>query len=68
MAGLDHNDERQIELQTALELYNNAPCGAVSFYKNGIIFEINQTMLDWLGYERDELVNKKNNFMNFSVC
>ncbi|MCH2490708.1 MAG: ATP-binding protein [Flavobacteriales bacterium] len=59
MAGLDHNDERQIELQTALELYNNAPCGAVSFYKNGIIFEINQTMLDWLGYERDELVNKK---------
>jgi PAS domain S-box-containing protein len=41
-----------------LDLYNNAPCGYHSLDKYGIITRINNTELKWLGYERDEVINK----------
>lgn len=43
-----------------LDLFNNAPCGYHSIDKNGTIIEMNQTELNWLGYSRDEVVDKKN--------
>jgi PAS domain S-box-containing protein len=41
------------------DLYNNAPCGYHSLDAEGIIVRINDTELNWLGYTRDELLNKK---------
>ena len=41
------------------DLYNNAPCGYHSLDKDGIILRINETELNWLGYEYDEVVGKK---------
>ncbi|MAP55580.1 PAS domain-containing hybrid sensor histidine kinase/response regulator [Altibacter sp.] len=43
----------------ALELYDNAPCGSITFFKDGTIYAINQTMLTWLGYKREELLQKQ---------
>lgn len=40
------------------DLYNNAPCGYHSLDKDGIILQINDTELKWLGYERDEIIGK----------
>ncbi|MBI5928304.1 MAG: PAS domain S-box protein [Chloroflexi bacterium] len=40
------------------DLYNNAPCGYHSIDKRGLIVQINDTELRWLGYSRDEVVNK----------
>ncbi len=41
------------------DLYNHAPCGYHSIDKNGIIRQMNDTELAWLGYTRDEVVGKK---------
>lgn len=40
------------------DLYNCAPCGYHSLDKDGIIIQINDTELGWLGYTRDELTGK----------
>lgn len=40
------------------DLYNYAPCGYHSLNENGVIIEINDTELKWLGYTRKEVVNK----------
>src|SRR5688572_14738570 len=39
-------------------LLDSAPCGFLSFDDKGVITAINQTLLDWLGYRRDELVGR----------
>lgn len=44
-------------------VYNNAPCGYHSLDKDGRIVSINQTELDWLGYERAELLGKKISYL-----
>jgi len=41
------------------ELYNKAPCGYHSLGPDGTFLRINDTELEWLGYDRDELVRKK---------
>jgi PAS domain S-box-containing protein len=41
------------------DLYHNAPCGYHSLDAEGTIVRINDTELKWLGYTRDELLNKK---------
>jgi PAS domain S-box-containing protein len=41
------------------DLYNNAPCGYHSLDEKGMITEMNNTGLQWLGYTRDEIVNVK---------
>ncbi len=51
--------ENKQRLRVALDLYNNAPCGAVSFRKDGTIYDVNQTLCTWLGYEKDELLEKR---------
>jgi two-component system sensor kinase FixL len=40
------------------DLYNHAPCGYHSLDKDGIIRQINDTELAWLGYTRDEVIGK----------
>lgn len=40
-------------------LYDNIPCGYLSFYNDGTIISINQTLLTWLGLEKDEVLFKK---------
>ncbi|WP_207429405.1 PAS domain-containing sensor histidine kinase [Pedobacter sp. SYSU D00535] len=41
------------------ELYQNAPCGYLSFLPDGTIIKINRTLLEWLGYELEEVLYKK---------
>ena len=41
-----------------MDLFNNAPCGYQSTNKEGIIIEMNDTALNWLGYTREEVINK----------
>lgn len=40
------------------DLYNNAPCGYHSIDSTGLIVQINDTELRWLGYTREETVNR----------
>ncbi len=40
------------------DLYNYAPCGYHSLDNDGVIQRINQTELDWLGYDREDVVGK----------
>ncbi|WP_432410990.1 ATP-binding protein [Rasiella sp. SM2506] len=53
----EHIDTKR--LKAALELYDNAPCGSVSFTNDGLIFDINQTLSTWLGYSKEELILKR---------
>jgi PAS domain S-box-containing protein len=47
-------------LEESLEdLYEQAPCGYVSTYPDGTFAKVNQTFLDWIGYERTELLAGK---------
>lgn len=39
-------------------LYDQAPCGYHSIDGNGVVINMNQTLLRWLGYERHEVVGK----------
>lgn len=54
--------ERTRQLQESLEiirdLYDNSPCGYHSVDIHGVIVEINNTELSWLGYERSEVIHK----------
>lgn len=40
------------------DLYQNAPCGYLSFLPDGTIIKINQTLLSWLGYDEEEVLFK----------
>jgi PAS domain S-box-containing protein len=40
------------------DLYNSAPCGYHSLDENGVIVQINDTELNWLGYTRQEVLGK----------
>src|SRR3954466_597054 len=41
------------------ELYENAPCGQVSTTPDGTIIKINNTLLGWLGYGREQVVGRR---------
>lgn len=38
------------------DLYNNAPCGYHSLDSAGRLVRVNETELEWLGYERSEMI------------
>jgi len=40
------------------DLYDNAPCGYHSLSRDGTFLRINATELEWLGYEKEEVVGK----------
>ena len=41
----------------AEELYENAPCGYITTRADNTIARVNQTLLQWTGYSRDELLS-----------
>ncbi|WP_037325453.1 PAS domain-containing hybrid sensor histidine kinase/response regulator [Salinimicrobium terrae] len=45
--------------ESAEDLYENAPFGYVSFLADGTIFKINKTLLNLLGYKKEEVVQQK---------
>ena len=42
--------------ESAEDLYEHAPCGYLSTLPDGTIARVNQTLLDWTGHTRDELL------------
>ncbi|MCF7355641.1 diguanylate cyclase [Vibrio sp. CK2-1] len=40
------------------DLYENAPCGYHSLDANGTVTRINQTELNWLGYDKEEVIGQ----------
>jgi len=50
--------EKEIAVAIIQDLYDHAPCGYHSLNAEGVIIEINQTELNWLGYTREEVVGK----------
>ncbi|RKS45046.1 PAS domain S-box-containing protein [Gillisia mitskevichiae] len=42
--------------ETAEELYENAPCGYVSFLTDGTIYNINATLLSWINFKKKEVI------------
>jgi PAS domain S-box-containing protein len=47
-----------VDQETADEFYNQAPCGYFSHLSDGTIIKINDTLLEWLGYTREEVLGK----------
>jgi sigma-B regulation protein RsbU (phosphoserine phosphatase) len=45
--------------ESAETLYELAPCGYCSCLPDGTLVKLNQTLLDWLGYTREELVARR---------
>ncbi|GGL31804.1 hypothetical protein GCM10011588_53140 [Nocardia jinanensis] len=62
---LEPDDPEQRAEFTALleddveDLYENAPCGYLSTLLDGRIAKINTTLLNWLGYRREDLVGRR---------
>ncbi|MGW7051066.1 PP2C family protein-serine/threonine phosphatase [Streptomyces sp. NPDC054887] len=44
---------------SAEDLYEHAPCGYLSTLMDGRIAKVNATLLDWLGFERGDLVGRR---------
>lgn len=56
---LAETNERLVRtLKDVTALYNQAPCGYHSVNAQGIIENINQTELDWLGYQREDVIGR----------
>ncbi|RKE05127.1 SpoIIE family protein phosphatase [Streptomyces sp. TLI_171] len=57
----DHEDRAFSALleDSAEDLYENAPCGYLSTLLDGKIAKINTTLLNWLGFERGDLVGRR---------
>ena len=53
--------EAELQLKRAVienrDLYDNAPCGYFSVDRNIVISDVNQKLLTWLGYSRQELIS-----------
>jgi sigma-B regulation protein RsbU (phosphoserine phosphatase) len=62
--GPDGHADEQAQFSALLEdsaedLYEHAPCGYLSTLLDGRIAKVNTTLLDWLGYRRDDLLGRK---------
>lgn len=60
----EQEDDEQVVSSALLEdsaedLYEHAPCGYLSTLLDGRIVKVNATLLDWLGYQRDDVVGHK---------
>ncbi|UOQ64725.1 PAS domain-containing sensor histidine kinase [Hymenobacter volaticus] len=61
----DADDGRLPELDLRLteenlnDFYEHAPCGYCSCLPDGTLVKVNQTLLDWLGYTRQELIARQ---------
>jgi PAS domain S-box-containing protein len=45
--------------ESAIDLYENAPCGYLSTDPDGLIVRVNRTFLEWTGHSREALVGIK---------
>lgn len=54
----DAKERVSMALAEAQSLYNQAPCGYHSLNAEGKVVLMNRTELDWLGYERDEVIGR----------
>ncbi|WP_026934868.1 PAS domain-containing protein [Christiangramia echinicola] len=63
----NNKKHKTVLFESAEELYHDAPCGYVSFSNDGIVYNINQTLIEWLGYEREEILGKKKIFDFFKM-
>lgn len=61
----DISKQKQLERQLATtkekleDLYNKAPCGYHSLDADGILVDINDTELNWLGVTREQVIGKR---------
>jgi two-component system cell cycle sensor histidine kinase/response regulator CckA len=53
------NEQFAVSDESAEELYEAAPCGYLTTTTAGHIIKVNQTLLEWLGYEQAELTGGK---------
>jgi PAS domain S-box-containing protein len=60
-------DIKELIEESAEDLYENAPCGYVSTLPDGTVVKINQTLLAWLGYRREEVLHQKKLQNFFSI-
>jgi PAS domain S-box-containing protein len=56
---LVQNSDDQFGSADAQELYDIAPCGYLSTSLDGTILGVNQTVLDWTGYSRQDLLSSR---------
>lgn len=54
----DAKERVSMALAEAQSLYNQAPCGYHSLNAEGVVVLMNRTELDWLGYERNEVIGR----------
>lgn len=59
--------EQQNLLASTEFLYENSPCGHLSFLPDGTIFRINKTMLEWVECSNEDIVGKKRFYDILSV-
>lgn len=52
--------ESEMAAQEIRTLYDTPVCGHHSLDETGLVIRMNKTELDWLGYTRDEVINKMN--------
>ena len=57
LLALNQELEQRVSARTreALDLYNNAPCGYHSLGMDGVVLQMNDTELNWLGRQREEV-------------
>ena len=52
-------DDATLLEEDAAELYEHAPAGYLSTLPGGLLVKLNETLLAWTGYRRDELIGRK---------
>lgn len=50
--------ELKVTADTLQDLYDESPCGYLSVDGNLVLSSINQTLLTWLGYAKEEMIGK----------
>ncbi|MBG8555435.1 sensor histidine kinase [Hymenobacter guriensis] len=56
---LPHRLDLRLTQESAEDLYEQAPCGYCSCLPDGTLVKLNQTLLAWLGYAREEVVARR---------
>ncbi len=54
----ERTEKLSLVMEEMQDLYENSPCGYHSLNEKGIFVRINNTELKWLGYTREEVINK----------
>jgi PAS domain S-box-containing protein len=59
-ARLDSEERLKSAANEIRDLYDHAPCGYHSLDDKGLFVNINNTLCEWLGYSKEQIVNKMN--------